>query len=284
MSTQVVEVEAGGLTFSVRTAGPADGRPVILLHGFPQTSLSFSQSMDTLAAASYRVVAPDQRGYSPGARPDEVADYRLDKLIGDVAALADALGIDRFDLVGHDWGGLVAWAFAFAHPERVRTLTAVSTPHPRAFATALTSDADQQERSTYVDLFRQPDVPEALLLGDDGSGSGLRQLYSDSGIDEESAEVFIATLRQPGAMTAALNWYRANDLKDTGAVGVISVPTMYVWSDADVALGRVAAEASASYVVGPYQFEVLEGVGHWIPDLASDRLDALLLDHLAQTS
>jgi len=249
MDVTLTEVEAGGRTFTVRSCGPADGRPVLLLHGFPQTSACFTRELLSLGRAGFRAVAPDQRGYSPGARPGAVGEYRVDALVADVVALSDALGWERFDLVGHDWGGLVAWTVAGWHPGRVRTLTAVSTPHPAALAAALDGgDPDQAQRSSYVDLFRQVDVPEQLLLGEDGSGSGLRQLFADSGIEEPVAASYVEVLRQPGALTAALHWYRANDLRAPAATGPITVPTLYAWSTDDIALGRQAAETTAGYV------------------------------------
>ena len=276
------QVAANGWIFDVRSQGPRDGRPVILLHGFPQTSRCFEQELGVLAAAGYRAVAPDQRGYSPGARPEAIQGYGVGELVADVVALADELGIDRFDLVGHDWGGLVAWMVAGHHPDRVRSLTSVSTPHPDALAGALgAGDPDQVERSSYLALLRQVDVPEQVLLGEDGTGEVLAQLFAGSGIDEEVARSYVTHLCRPGTLTAALNWYRANDLHDPVAVGPIAVPTMYVWSTDDMALGRTAALATADHVSGPYRFEVLDGVSHWIPDVAAAQLNALLLDFLA---
>ncbi len=273
------ELEANGLTFTVRRVEPGRGRGVILLHGFPQTSVCFADSAEALGQADHRVLAPDQRGYSPGARPDRVEDYAAAQLISDVLALADAADMDRFDLVGHDWGGMVGWWVAGLHPERVRTFTAVSTPHPAALAVALADDADQGERSSYLELFRQAEVPERLLLGEEGDGSGLRQLYAGTGIAQGSVDAYVEALSSPGALTAALHWYRANDLHQP-EVARVAVPTMYVWSTEDIALGRRAAEATADFVDGPYRFEVLEGVSHWIPDLAAGRLNQLLLEHL----
>ena len=183
----VGDIAANGWTFTTRTAGPEDGPLVIFLHGFPQTSCCYSKELVVLGQHGYRAVAPDQRGYSPGARPAEVGAYQVDQLVGDIVALADALHADTFDLVGHDWGGLIAWFVAGRFPQRVKTLTALSTPHPQALRAALAADPDQIERFSYIDLFRQPEVPEQLLLGEDGSGDGLRQLFADSGIDAGTA-------------------------------------------------------------------------------------------------
>ncbi len=283
-----MEIEARGMRFKARSAGRQGARPVILLHGFPQTSASWRFQLAALAQAGYRALAPDQRGYSPGARPEGVDAYRTPELVADVVAIADELGMERFDLVGHDWGGAVAWLLAGTHADRLRTLTVVSTPHPMAFASALAgAETDQRQRSSYMEFFRQPEAPEAAFLAD--GGAGLRGLFQASGLasDEASQEAigeYVEVLTQPGAMTAALNWYRAMGAGGFGPMGRVTIPTMYVWSTEDVALGREAAEASGSYVDGPYRFEVLEGVSHWVPEEASSELSRLLLDHLSAHS
>jgi pimeloyl-ACP methyl ester carboxylesterase len=277
------DVAANGMTFSASATGPSDGRPVVFLHGFPQTSWSWHHQLEALGAAGYRALAFDQRGYSHGARPPEVDDYRIDALVDDVLAVADTQGMARFDLVGHDWGAMVAWTTAARHPERIRTLAAVSVPHPVAFAAALRGeDSDQAQRSSYIEVFRQEGVAERALLGEDGSGDGLRAMFAASGLsaDAEEVDVFVAAMREPGALTAALNWYRAMSADAIRDVGPITVPTLYVWSTEDIALGRQAAEATAQWVSGPYRFEVLDGVSHWIPEAAPDDLSRLLLEHL----
>jgi pimeloyl-ACP methyl ester carboxylesterase len=277
------DVSANGLTFSALADGPQDGRPVVFLHGFPQTSWSWHHLIDDVAAKGYRALAFDQRGYCKGARPPDVDDYRIDALVADLLAVADAQDMENFDLVGHDWGAMVAWVTAGRHPERVRTLTAVSVPHPSAFAAALRGgDPDQAQRSSYIDVFRQVGVAELALLGEDGSGDGLRAMFAASGLAPEvdEVDVFVAAMLEPGALTAALNWYRAMSTQTLGDVGRISVPTLYIWSTEDIALGRGAAESTADWVSGPYRFEVLPGVSHWIPEAAPEELSRLLLEHL----
>ncbi len=279
-----IELRARDLTFTARTSGPADGRPVLFLHGFPQTAASWDDQLEAVGAAGHRGLAFDQRGYSPGARPAEVGAYVMAELLADALAVADLQGWDRFDLVGHDWGAMVAWVLAGRHPDRVRTLTAVSVPHPVAFGSALLGgDPDQASRSSYIEVFRQEGVAEAALLGEDGSGDGLRAMFAASGLpaDFPIVEVFVAAMREPGALTAALNWYRAMTPESLADLGPIAMPTLYVWSTEDIALGRKAAEATAGLVEGPYRFEILEGVSHWIPETAPEALNALLLDHLA---
>ena len=275
---ETLQLEANGYTFDALADGPADGRLVMLLHGFPQTSWSWRHVMQSLAATGYRVVAPDQRGYSPGARPDGVSSYRMPLLVGDVIGMLDALGAKSADVVGHDWGAAVAWQLAGRHPDRVRTLTAVSVPHPLAFVDALRTDDDQRQRSQYMRLFQVEGKAEEVLLRDDEGG--LRTFFGGA---EASADVdrYLALMREPGVLTKCLSWYRAQDLADIEDMGPTTVPTLYVWSDGDLALGPVAAHATASFVSAPYRFEALHGVSHWVPEEAPDELSTWLLEHLA---
>jgi pimeloyl-ACP methyl ester carboxylesterase len=201
-----LQIPARGLVFDALAAGPPTGELVVLLHGFPQTSACWTPLLATLAVAGYRAVAPDQRGYSPTARPTTVAAYRMPQLVADVVAIADRLGVETFHLVGHDWGGVVAWRLAGRHPDRVATLTAVSTPHPRAFARALVAGT-QALRSAYIPVFRIPRLPE-LLLGAHRQW-GLRRLLAQDGLGVEWVDTYTRALAQPGALSAALAWYRA---------------------------------------------------------------------------
>jgi pimeloyl-ACP methyl ester carboxylesterase len=251
---------------------------VLLLHGFPELAYSWRGVMPALAAAGYRAVAPDQRGYSADARPAEVERYAISSLVGDVIAIADELGGHRFHLVGHDWGAAVAWQVAGRHQDRLRSLSILSVPHPSAFGRAITGEdgADQATRSSYVDFFRSDGAAEAFTQN---GGEGLRNLFAMTGLTD--VEPYVEVLLQPGAMQAALNWYRAASLTDADALGDITMPTMFVWSTDDAALGPDAARWTEEHVAGPYRFEVFEGIGHWIAESEPDRLNALLLEHLA---
>ncbi|MGI3781495.1 MAG: alpha/beta fold hydrolase [Janthinobacterium lividum] len=266
-----------GLTFDVRDTGPQDGRVVVALHGFPQTSASWAPAAAQLAGAGRRVLAPDQRGYSPGARPASVSAYAMPALVGDVLALADAAGAERVDLLGHDWGGAVAWALAAARPDRVRTLIVASTPHPRALAAAMPHG--QALRSWYMGAFQLPWLPERLL---GHPRTGLRLLSAMGTPHPGQVRAFLS---DPSAARGALAWYRAffrGAAASRASVEVppVRVPTTYVWSDGDPALGRWAAEHTGDWVDADYRFVVLEGVSHWIPDERPVELARLALERM----
>jgi pimeloyl-ACP methyl ester carboxylesterase len=271
-------IAANGWRFDALCAGPADGALVLLLHGFPQTAHSWRRVATALARAGYRAVAPHVRGVSPGARPAQREAYACGPLVADVLGIADALGARRFHLVGHDWGAALAWRVAEQHPDRVRSLCVASTPHPRAFRRALDDPAtDQAARSAYIAVFRSEGAGEDMWLG--RGVPGLREIYAAAGLSDEEAAPCVAAFSDRSALTAFLNWYRAGDPADPAAAAV-AVPTLYVWSTGDPALGREAAEWTRDYVLGDYRFEVLEGVDHWIPEHAAEQLSALLLEHL----
>ncbi|MCU1604669.1 MAG: putative hydrolase or acyltransferase of alpha/beta superfamily [Modestobacter sp.] len=267
----------GDLVFDVHDSGPEDGVPVVLLHGFPQDARAFDRLSPALHAAGLRTLAPDQRGYSPGARPAGRSAYTLRELVDDVLALLDAAGLESAHLVGHDWGGVVAWALAAWHPWRVRTLTALSVPHPAAMSQAMLH-SDQALRSSYIGFFQLPAVPERLLLA--GHGAALHRALRQGGLPEDLVEAYVTRMREPGALTAALNWYRALPLGARTPVGAVRVPTLHVWGDGDAFLGRTAIEASSAFVAASYRLEVLEGVNHWIPELAADRVGELVTAHV----
>src|ERR671926_244141 len=282
MPGELLSVDVGDLTFDVRADGPEDGRPVLLLHGFPQTSASWAAVTPLLTQAGLRTYAPDQLGYSPGARPAEVGAYALPNLAQITADLMTALAVPRADVVGHDWGANVAWALAGWHPDRVRSLTAVSVPHPGAYTAAYRTDPEQKERSAYIRLFWQAGKSEEVLLAD-GARRLRRMLGSraEAGGPAEAGDAEVAVLSAPGALTAALNWYRA--MSSATPVDPVGVPTTYVWSDGDVAIGRAAAEGCARHATGDYRFVELPGVTHWIPEQAPDRLAAAILDRVASS-
>jgi pimeloyl-ACP methyl ester carboxylesterase len=269
----------GHLIFDVRDAGPPDGPVVLLLHGFPQHSDSWNAVIDRLTAQGYRCLAPNQRGYSPGARPSRRRDYRMSELVADVGALIDASGAQRVHLVGHDWGAAVAWATAAEIPERLLSVSPISVPHPAAFIKSFATSR-QSLASWYMYLFQLPRIPEWLLTRRDSAM--VSDLLQRSGQTPAAAERDAQAISAPGALTAAINWYRALPLSNPRtSTRKISVPTMYVWSDQDTALLPKGAHDTARYVSGEYRFEILPGVSHWIPDERPDQLADLLLDWFA---
>ena len=283
-----IEIAVGDLVFDARAAGPHDGPLVLLLHGFPQTSYAFRHQLRVLGGLGYRAVAPDQRGYSPGARPTRVADYAMARLSEDVAGIATALRAERFHLVGHDWGGAVAWVVASRYPNRVRTLTVLSTPHFVALSsTRSTPGSDQARRSSYLADFAAPGAEASML---ENGAARLRSIYGDLPVD--AVEEYLGALGAPAALRAALAWYGAAFGPGTGGgtsaaparpPTPVSVPTTYVWSTADPAFGREAAEATARFVSGPYRFEVLEGVDHWVMERAPEDVSRLIVDRIRPT-
>ena len=275
------EFRRGELVFDVIDAGPADGPVVILLHGFPEQNTMWQPVISRLTAEGYRCLAPLQRGYSRGARPRRRRDYRVDELAEDIRTLIDASGAQRVHLVGHDWGAAVAWRVAQRFPERLLTVTSMSVPHPGAFFRALVTSR-QGLASWYILFFQLPRIPEWYMTRRHGTFTLSGLVESRAPQAPALAEAEALAMREPGALTAALNWYRAFPLSDVrDAREKVTVPTMFVWSDGDIALREKGARATGDYVVGEYRFELLEGVSHWILDEQPDRMTDLLVDWFA---
>jgi pimeloyl-ACP methyl ester carboxylesterase len=273
--------------FTADVEGPPAGTAplVMLLHGFPQTRHTWRRQVPALADAGFRAVAPDQRGYSAGARPDPAVldGYGVDRLVDDVLRLADAAGgpDGTFHLVGHDWGGAVAWLVAARHPERLETLTVLSRPHPGAFRRAFQADAGgQRHRSRHHKAFLDPDTGPRLLA--DGARR-LRATLAEQGVGPDAVEEYLSVLGEPAALEAALAWYRAaaGDLAAMDAAPV-AVPTLYLWGDRDATVSEAAAAGTADFVTGRYRLEVLPGAGHFLTDERPEEVSRLVLDHLAR--
>jgi pimeloyl-ACP methyl ester carboxylesterase len=270
--------------FTALTAGERGAPLVVLLHGYPQSRHSWREQVPALGAAGYRAVAPDQRGYSPGVRPDpnDLANYGIDRLVQDVLDIADAEGGPgaRFHLVGHDWGGQVSWITAAQHPERVRTLSVLSRPHPAAFRRAFRQDADnQRHRSRHHKAFHDPNTAAMLL---ENGAARLRGRLAEANVPPAPIDEYVSVLGTPAALDAALAWYRAAGLIAEMTVAAVTVPTLYVWGENDASVGPAAARWTAEYVIGPYRFVPLADVGHFITDEVPRQLTHLLLGHLGQ--
>jgi pimeloyl-ACP methyl ester carboxylesterase len=272
---------APALTFDALVAGEAGAPLVLLLHGFAESMHCWRAQAEALSTAGYRAVAPSQRGYSPGARPDtkDTSNYHIERLMDDAMAVVAASGYGdrRFHLAGHDWGGSIAWALADRYPQRLASLTVLSRPHPNAFNRALQMpDGDQAHRSRHHKAFLEPDAAD-LVLAD--NAKWLRERLAAAGVPSAAIEAHLAVLGNKPAMEAALAWYRTR-----GAIrsplGPIKVPTLYIWGDADDTVGRVAAEGTVDFVAAPFSFEVFPGVGHFAADQAPERVSELLLQHV----
>jgi pimeloyl-ACP methyl ester carboxylesterase len=264
--------ERDGLRFDVRDRGPRGGAVAVLLHGFPQDSTAWDDVAPALHEAGLRTLAPDLRGYSPGARPSGRRAYTIDAGVGDLLTLLDTVGADRAHVVGHGWGGAVAWATGCRYPARVSSLVVLSTPHPTALARAFVRSA-QSLRSWYLALFQLPVLPELLL------GRTLCRTLTAGGLPEDAAARYTARMREPGALTGALNWYRALPMSLLTPVLDCPVPTTYVWGRDDATLGRVAAEATGRQVHGPYRFVEL-AAGHWLPETRPREVAGVALDRI----
>lgn len=281
-ATRVDRVEHDGLRLVVHRHEPAaevDDVPVLALHGFPQTHRCWDAVVARLVAAGRRVLVPELRGYADGARPVEDEAYALPRVVADVLAVAGHDGAPQVDLVGHDWGAVAVWGAAAAHPGRVRSLVAVSVPHPRAFAAAIGQDPDQQARSAYLRLFRQSGAAhghraEDVLLAD--GARRLRTTYAP--LPDDLARPHLVAMTDRDALTGALGWYRGMDLAHLLAVPAVTVPTTFVWGADDLAVGRAAAQGCARHVEAPYRFVPLAGVSHWVPEQAPAVVADAVLD------
>lgn len=273
----LVRIPARGMEFRARVAGLGQSGPgVILLHGFPETSAMWGPLIESTAAAGYRVVAFDQRGYSPGARPQGVAPYLVPELIGDVLAVSDAVGFERFHLVGHDWGCVVGWGVAIQEPERLHSWTGLSIPHPGTLLADL-----GREPPAYLKLFTAPWIPEILLTFN--GMARLREGYADA--SEAQRDEYLAVFSEPGAATAGLNWYRAIFAGlDRGAevAGPVPVSTVFLWGTREGWVNPDALSRQRELVAGPYR-ELELDAGHFLMREQPAATMAAVLRHLRET-
>ena len=273
-----MRIGVNDIELEVQVAEPAGdpGAPaVLLLHGWPDSHRLWRNQVPALTAAGFRAVAPDLRGFGDSDRPEDVAAYGLAHILGDVVGVLDHLGIERAHVVGHDWGAAVAWALAAFLPDRVDHLVALSVGHPAAFGAA---GLPQREKSWYMLLFQFEGVAERWLSDDDYANFRSWGRHPDT-------EGAIADLSRPGALTASLNWYRANLppvtlVEPALEVPPVARPTMGLWSKGDMALVEENVTGSAAHVTAQWRYERIDDAGHWIPLEAPDELTALLLDFL----
>ena len=283
-----------GVTLNVALAGPEDAPPVILLHGFPESHRTW-RGVAPLLEDSFRLIMPDQRGFAGSDRPLDVEEYETDKLIGDIFALAEALGVERFALVGHDWGGAIAWPAAMRNDPRLTKLAIVNAPHPLVFQKSLIEDADQRAASQYINWFRVPGAEKAIeAMGFEAFFQKTFMSHVElASVSEEEKQQYIAEWSQPGGMLPMLNWYRATKLivPPPGAtVAVpdfllrafpkIHVPTLVVWGMKDPALLPLQL-AGLEALVDDLTVVKLPDAGHFAPWEAPDQVASALRDFLA---
>lgn len=270
-----LQLEANGLRFRALAAGPADGVPILLLHGFPEGAESWLPQLESLAGAGYRALAPDLRGYGGTDCPEGEDAYQIEELVADVRGLVEAIGPPAH-VAGHDWGSLIGWVFVSQHPELVRSWAALSVGHPAAVARARAEDEDQRIRSGYIKLFRIRGKAEEVLAED--GYRRLRDIYAGA-FPETMVNRFIEGFARPGRLTAALNYYRSALLELVPAMGEVTAPTILIWGDRDIALGRRQAEITRELLGGPYELHVFEGAGHWLQHERPKEVSGLLISH-----
>ncbi|MFD3705303.1 alpha/beta fold hydrolase [Nocardia sp. NPDC058658] len=276
MSTRLTSFTRAGLEFDVVDSGPLDGPVIVALHGFPQTATSFGPLTALLNARGYRTIAPNQRGYSPRARPRRRRDYRMSELVDDVVALIGAIDRGPVHLVGHDWGAAVGWSAAASRPDLVRTFVALSVPHPGAFLRSMISSG-QLLRSWYMGLIQLPVLPELVLRA---GGARMDRTLAGTGMNPEAIARVHTEVIDSGALTPAMHWYRAMPMTSP-RVGTtrVTIPVTYVWGTSDPFLTRRGAELTSEYVTGDYRFAVLDG-SHWLPEERPDELAELIVDRI----
>ena len=284
-----------GVELDVQVAGTPGNPAIILLHGFPESHRTWRHQVPALAEAGYFVLAPDQRGYARSSKPEGVEAYAADRIVADLIALADHHGIDRFTLIGHDWGGAVAWMAALGRPDRIERLVIANAPHPFLFQKALIENDDQRRASAYINRFRDTSIDQGL------TGKGLEAFFTNSfvrlvagGIAGEDKAAYLDEWGQPGAMTAMLNWYRASGIQ-VPAPGeqvnrpdfldrpfpLVTQPTLVIWGMDDKALlGDSLLDLDT--LVPKLTIAKIAGAGHFVTWEAPDKVNAALLGWLAE--
>ena len=271
-------IDCGGITLHTALAGPEDGEPVVLLHGFPDNWYGWSKQITSLAKKGFRVIAPDQRGYNLSSKPKEIKDYRIELLAEDILTLAHELGYKSFNLAGHDWGAAVCWYLAIKHPEAIRKLTILNVPHPLVFEDYVKTHTSQKFKSWYILFFQIPLLPELLIK----SFRWQSMLSQRPNLTEEEKQTYIKAWSQPGALTAMLNWYRAIfRFKPEISSGTVSMPTLIIWGELDRYLSKEMAEPSAGYCAD-VKLNMLEDATHWVMEDKPELVSQLMIEHFSK--
>ncbi len=273
-------VQCNGLNFPVLSWGPDGGRPILLLHGFPQEPSTWAPIAEKLGEEGFRVVAPVQRGYCSSTRPQQQGGYSFTHFIEDAIGIADALRLDRFDVAGFGVGGALAWMIAAHHPTRVRSLTSIRFPHPVAFARSFESSPEQQEKWNRLQKelgSGSPEVRAGAMLADDAAG--LRQFLSANGLPQPFLDRYVRRLKEPAVLAGALSWEPAISLDEFSKVPAVTVPTLLVWSEGP-AFARATAEATKNNVRARFTDLSIEHCGHFMLETSATTLTEPLLQHL----
>ncbi len=274
----IQKINIGEFSFECRISGQEGNELVILLHGFPESSIMWKGLMEELSQQGFFCIAPNQRGYSPGASPKGAKHYSLDKLTGDILAIADHFNKEKFHLIGHDWGAAIGWNLVYHNPGRILSWSGLSIPHVRAFGKALKTDPEQKKKSRYIGLFLIPLLPEFMIRRNDFKT--FRKLWSKS--SSEEVEDYLNIFKRKGALTAALNYYRANIGKGKSrSLGKISSPTLFVYGKKDLAIGNKAAEYNQDYMEGDYTYVEIDG-GHWLIQTNYQEVKTAILNQLSR--
>lgn len=276
-----MEIQANGIKFHCVTEGQGD--LVLLLHGFPQSSYAWRHQIPSLAK-HFKVVAPDLRGYGETDRPEGVENYAMHILVQDIAGIIKALGYEKAHIVGHDWGGAIAWRFAQEHPELVNKLIVLNAPFPQIFIKALRGNFAQMRKSWYIYFFQLPGLPEALfkwrskqIIKGVLQGTGARP----GTFTKEDLQKYTAALERPGAFKAVLNYYRAALRgKPPSGDGKVTVPTLLIWGEKDQALGKDLTFGMKKYFTNGLKIEYLPESSHWVVEEEPEKVTALILSFL----
>lgn len=281
-AVKIERISVGGLSFKCRTCGlENNGELVVFLHGFPESSIIWVNVMKKLAAIGYRCIAPDQRGYSEGARPEGILSYSTHNLSTDVVALADSVGnIGKFHLVGHDWGATIGWATVAFYTDRIQSWTALAVPHSKAFREAMMNDPVQRSKSSYILEFLKPDIPEASLAADDYKR--LKTLWT--GFPQEVIDDYMTIFSVPEARTGAINYYRASltpPSEENPAVPLDEVftPTLFIWGMNDLAIAKAGVDDGHKYIKGEYKYVQLDA-SHWLMQFNEEECTKEIIDHI----
>ncbi|MBC8196877.1 MAG: alpha/beta hydrolase [Candidatus Marinimicrobia bacterium] len=270
------DVETDEYTFTCRIGGLENAKEtIILLHGFPETSRMWQEFIKLLDDNGFRVIAPDQRGYSPGARPSQISDYSIEKLSKDIIDIADAFKLKSFHLIGHDWGSAVGWQVVANNPRRVLTWSALSVPHLDAFIKSIANNSEQQKKSEYIKFFKKPILPEIYFKI--CFYKNLKKIWNQS----TSAEInsYLEIFKQKNALKSALNWYRANFNEAQDIIGEITTPTLIVYGLNDMAIGEDSVDNSIQFLKGKYKIEKLNA-GHWLIQEAYNEFSEAILNFI----